>query len=168
MSGGVLLLIVLLGLALAGAGYLTGTSRISTRAVHDPVSGLFTRDAFEAVLRRESARAKRYGGQFSVIKFTSVGPVAETIVYLKHNFRDSDLIARYSSREFVVLLPETDRQGAMVCSRKLSEHCHTQSMAILTGPQEAEQPEEVVMRLHKLRSENKNELQVVFPDSDDD
>jgi hypothetical protein len=24
------------------------------------------------------------------------------------------------------------------------------------------------MRLHKLRSENKNELQVVFPDSDDD
>jgi len=141
--------LVVAGLVLAGAGYYLGAHRLQVPAVHDPVTGLFTEAAFQALLKRETARARRYGGCFSLVKFVSVAPVEETALYLKHNFRDSDIIAQLHGRQLVMLLPETDEAGARVCARKVQEHCNVRNLVFITGPEGEEKPEEVLQRLER-------------------
>lgn len=93
----------------------------------DDVTGVMTRRFFFQQAHRECARARRYGHPLSCLmvevdhyrmlcaRFSD--PTGESVLrsiatIIGQWTRDSDIIARFSESKFVVLLPETDIEGA--------------------------------------------------------
>ena len=96
-------------------------------ADHDPLTDLFNRRGFDAVLSRELSAAERYDRAGAVIsldldhfKYTndslghSVGDelIRRTGAVLAGRLRESDLLGRLGGDEFAVILPEADRAEA--------------------------------------------------------
>ncbi len=119
---------------------------ISRQASYDALTGLFNRRYLMDAMTREEARAKRRGGRFSVIicdidHFKSINDrfghlvgdqvlqvCAQTITLQlrqedsighAHQGNADDVLARYGGEEFVVLLPDTDDEGATLCAERL-------------------------------------------------
>ena len=100
----------------------------------DDVTGVMTRRFFFPQAHRECARARRYGHPLSCLmvevdhyrmlcaRFSDA--VGENVLrgvatIIGQWTRDSDIIARFSESKFVVLLPETDIDGATWAREKL-------------------------------------------------
>ncbi len=103
-------------------------------ALHDSLTGLGNRRAFEHRLTQEMNQAKRYGTPLSVLLLDvdsfkayndSFGhPAGDEILrrlsgILRSQGRDTDFFARYGGEEFIVILPLTDAAGAMVLAERL-------------------------------------------------
>lgn len=88
----------------------------------DPITDVYSKDFFEEYLKKEIEKAKRYGKKFSILLIdlndlhlvnNKYGHLAGDQVLksiaknLSNNLRDSDVIARWNSDDFVVLLSET-------------------------------------------------------------
>src|SRR3546814_772737 len=61
---------------------------------------------------------------FKAINDTYGHQVGDTVIQqvaelIRENLRDSDVAGRYGGEEFVVLLPDTDKQGAMTFAERL-------------------------------------------------
>jgi len=96
-------------------------------ANRDPLTGLLNRRVMEHVLKREFARAIRYGNSLSVAfidldDFKGVNDtyghdrgddllkhVAEQLIKIS---RETDVVARFAGDEFVVILPQTSAENA--------------------------------------------------------
>ena len=104
------------------------------RALHDPLTGLANRLAFDERCEQEMARRRRYSTPLSLMVldvdfFKRVNDtyghkagdlVLKTIAQLlKHHLRDTDFLARFGGEEFIALLPETELQGALQVAEKL-------------------------------------------------
>ena len=104
------------------------------QAVHDPLTGLYNRLAYDERVIQEFARWKRYGQAMvlmviDVDHFKNVndkyghkaGDKALLLIadQLKNNLRESDFLARYGGEEFVVLMPETELKPSMIAAEKL-------------------------------------------------
>ena len=100
----------------------------------DELTGLSNRHHFQEILGREIAQAQRYGSGFSLIladidhfkEFNeSCGHLSGDLALkqvariLLQNTRQIDLAARFGGEEFVILLPRTDRAGALAAAEKL-------------------------------------------------
>ncbi|TWU27367.1 GGDEF domain-containing protein [Bythopirellula polymerisocia] len=59
--------------------------------------------------------------------------LSEFASLLEHTARDTDIVARYSSDEFVVLMPHTSLAGAIVFSQRLLKSVSSSSSLILYG-----------------------------------
>lgn len=107
---------------------------VEALAITDPLTGLFNRRRLADVLKREWALARRYGNHLACIMIDidhfkqvndSYGHDAGDAVLkaaaraLEGSLREVDLAARYGGEEFAVLLPQTDREGALVLARRL-------------------------------------------------
>ncbi len=103
-------------------------------ALHDSLTSLGNRRAFEHRLGQEMNQAKRYGTPLSVLLLDvdsfkayndSFGhPAGDEILrrlsqILRGQGRDTDFFARYGGEEFIVILPLTDAAGAMVLAERL-------------------------------------------------
>lgn len=103
------------------------------QAIRDPVTGLYNRRFLDEVLRRELARAERYGHALSLILIDIdnfkmindryghlVGDEALRRVAkaLRENIRRVDYIFRWGGDEFCVVLPETNGPGAKEVVRR--------------------------------------------------
>ncbi len=108
--------------------------QLGTLALHDTLTGLGNRRAFEQRIAQEMNQARRYGTPLSLLLLDvdsfkayndSFGhPAGDEILrrlaaILRDQGRDTDFFARYGGEEFVVVLPLTDAEGAMVLAERL-------------------------------------------------
>ncbi len=94
----------------------------------DPLTGAANRRAYESRMKEEMDRYLRYKSMFAILIFDidhfkkvndtyghAIGDVClkEIIKRVTKLLRKSDFLARIGGEEFVVLLPETDKEGAI-------------------------------------------------------
>ena len=104
-------------------------------AITDSLTGLANRRYFDEALRKEIYRVKRSGSSLSLIMFDvdyfkrfndTYGHIAgdnclrQIGITLKSFIkREYDIVARYGGEEFVVILPETNLEGALLLAEKI-------------------------------------------------
>ena len=103
-------------------------------AIHDALTGLHNRRAFNESLERAVARQDRQGGHFALLlldidRFKKLNDtyghpagdaaLRNTAQLLTHHLRKSDLAARFGGEEFAVLLASTDGAGAHHLAEKV-------------------------------------------------
>lgn len=103
-------------------------------SVTDPLTGIYNRKRFDEELGVEIARARRYADPLTLIMFDidhfkavndSHGHAAGDLVLkeiaalVKSMIRSADVFSRWGGEEFLVLLPQTDLDGAYKMADKL-------------------------------------------------
>ena len=109
-------------------------AQLERLATVDTLTGIYNRQKFNERYEAEFSRAKRYGCNFSLIiydidHFKSVNDnyghlVGDTVLRemsanVAQQIRRSDLFARWGGEEFIILLPETNLQGAAIAAEKI-------------------------------------------------
>lgn len=110
-------------------------SKVEVLAITDPLTELFNRRHFEAVIEKEFERTKRYQhhssclmidiDRFKLINDTYGHRIGDQVLQnlaqlLKNCVRRVDTVARWGGEEFIILLPETNKEAALqVASRIL-------------------------------------------------
>src|SRR5579863_516300 len=102
----------------------------------DPVTGVFNRRYLDEVLQREVSRVERRDASLSFLKVRiedfegfeshAGGEVGEMILkdvaqVLYRNLRPTDVVVRYERNEFLVIMSETSKHGALSAVRRLLE-----------------------------------------------
>jgi len=100
----------------------------------DPISGVYTRSFFEEALHNELVRHTRRASEVAVIvlqlrrsgaALTDVQPAPALLVFvaraLKDTLRMSDVVARVESRQFAVLMPDTNPRAGLIAANRLGE-----------------------------------------------
>jgi diguanylate cyclase (GGDEF)-like protein len=145
------IVVVTVGLVLGIFLYVLGRLRDREKALErlsctDPLTGLANRREFFAAFERELARADRHGATVAVAildldHFKAINDVHGHIVgdqalvmaarVVGEGLRRVDVLARYGGEEFVVLLPDTDAEGA----RAVAERCRERlaAMPLVSG-----------------------------------
>ncbi len=115
---------------------LEANDKLEALATHDALTGAKNRRAFSEKFDEEWSRARRYGTPLSVVmldvdKFKQFNdtfghPAGDEVLkrvasVLMAAVRGTDFLARYGGEEFVVLLPNTDAEGAMILAGRLRE-----------------------------------------------
>jgi len=109
---------------------------METMASVDPLTKLLNRRAFQEVINREHASAKRMSKPFSLLLFdldrfkmlndnyghgigdqilTGISEIAQ------HTLRNSDWLSRWGGEEFLAILPDTDENGAFKIAERLRQ-----------------------------------------------
>ncbi|NOX76326.1 MAG: GGDEF domain-containing protein [Gammaproteobacteria bacterium] len=106
------------------------------QALHDPLTGLYNRLAYDERIAQEFIRWKRYQQPMALMMIDvdhfkaindryghKAGDKALTLIahQLRRHLRESDFLARFGGEEFVVLMPETELAAAQVAAEKLRE-----------------------------------------------
>jgi diguanylate cyclase (GGDEF)-like protein len=114
-------------------------------ALRDPLTGVANRAALDAALKREVSLSQRHKLPLSVLlldidKFKKINDtyghaVGDTVLQtltqgVNACIRTSDVQARYGGEEFVVVLPGTDRNGAVLLAARIRRHIETLSCEI--------------------------------------
>jgi diguanylate cyclase (GGDEF)-like protein len=109
-------------------------AQVKEMALTDAVTGLSSRHAFEHTLTTEVERAKRLDLQLSLIIFdldsfkeyndTWGHPAGDvrlkaTADLIRANLRKYDLAARFGGDEFAIIMPNTDKNGALELAKRL-------------------------------------------------
>jgi len=105
-------------------------------AIHDPLTGMLNRLAYEERITQEYSRWKRYQTPLSLLVFDidhfkrindtyghKAGDKALKLIAkcLQSNIRESDFIARFGGEEFVAIMPETTIKDALEAANKLRQ-----------------------------------------------
>jgi diguanylate cyclase (GGDEF)-like protein len=108
-------------------------NRIKKLSITDGLTGLYVYRYFQDKLEEELRRAQRYQEQLSIIVvdidgFKEVNDnhghlvgdmvLKEISQILRNVCREVDIIARYGGDEFVVILPQTDREGSFYLAER--------------------------------------------------
>lgn len=119
-----------------GIGNALSHERAQELAITDELTKCYTRRHFRECLEEEIRRAKRYKKVFSLAMFDiddfkvindRYGHVQgdkvliEMSKLVKNTLRDTDLICRYGGEEFVIVMPETGRDGAINASERIGK-----------------------------------------------
>jgi len=112
--------------------------RVEFMAVTDPLTGMFNRRRFETIVETEFIRMKRYGSPLTCLMvdidfFKEVNDefghragdqvLKDLAVIIKDSTRQVDTAARWGGEEFVILLPETDKQAGLVPANRILSAC---------------------------------------------
>ena len=123
-------------------------SQVKSLALTDALTGLANRRAFDYALESEVARVVRYGPPLSLIIIdidsfklyndTWGHPAGDARLraiadLLRANVRNPDIAARYGGEEFALLLPFTDKAGAMLLAERLRFAAEANSPHFIAG-----------------------------------
>lgn len=107
---------------------------LTYQAVHDQLTGLYNRHKIESFMNQEIARCARYGSTFSLIifdldHFKSINDrfghnegdsvLVEVASLLKASTRESEIAGRWGGEEFLVIMPETALDSALLVAERL-------------------------------------------------
>ncbi len=121
------------GSAISIARLITEIERL---AIQDHLTGAYNREAFFARAEAELVRANRFGHPVSLLMvdidhFKNINDgfghlvgdriLQQVVRRLRFMIRQVDLLARWGGDEFVILLPETNLQGAQCLAERLCE-----------------------------------------------
>jgi diguanylate cyclase (GGDEF)-like protein len=165
------------------------------RALTDGLTGLPNRRSIEDALKRMAAQSDRTGQPLGAVLFdldhfkqindmwghekgdevlAAVGATVASTV------RASDFVGRYGGEEFMLLLPDTGRNGAAQIAEKLRqaitavdvpgvERRVTASFGVAAIPEDASEPSLVVRAadraLYMAKARGRNRIETVFSDS---
>jgi len=111
-------------------------AHVKTLSETDELTGTLNRRAFLSFAARTHSLAQRYGRNYGVIMIDSDSlkktndaygheagdELLRTMVQkIQGELRQSDLLSRYGGDEFVVLLPDTDAEGALLTAERIRE-----------------------------------------------
>jgi|GEM_PF-1707738 len=131
----------LIALATLALGYLAKKNELenlnkalSYQASIDGLTGIYNRQRFETLAKQEIEISKRYKRVLSLIlidadNFKSINDthghitgdkvLREIADLISSQLRDADVFARWGGEEFIILTPETDKDGAIELAEKL-------------------------------------------------
>lgn len=113
----------------------------------DGLTEIYNRRYLEQALRRELGRTQRYGGALScvIVDLDFFKKINDTYGHVTGdevlraaarvfgiNLRNSDTLGRYGGEEFVLILPETDHDGAMILAERLRARLETSPVTLAT------------------------------------
>lgn len=106
----------------------------------DPQTGIHNRKAMEEQLEVLLSLHKQNASRFSLALFSldysgdDVDAVfGEFVELLESCARDTDVVARYSNEEFVVLMPQTSLTGAMIFSERMLRRAEGLQQCVVAG-----------------------------------
>ena len=120
------------------------SQELETLSITDRLTGLYNRMKLEEVLANELKRAHRTGQSFSIILLDidlfkdindtfghQVGDevLRELAELLLANIRQTDTVGRWGGEEFMIVCPETDREGGVILAENLRQKISTGTMA---------------------------------------
>ena len=151
-------------------------SNVKSLALTDALTTLANRRAFDYALESEVARVVRYGSPLSLIivdidsfkvyndtwgHLAGDGRLRAVADLLRANVRHPDIAARYGGEEFALLLPFTDKAGALLLAERLrfaaqtiAPHSpqngtaiagYTLSLGVASFPEDGQTPEELLL-----------------------
>jgi two-component system, cell cycle response regulator len=148
---------------------------------HDKLTGLFNKNKFDEFYEKEVKRSKRYKNDLSMILFdineyreiiemdkSSIGDIIlkEISQIMSNCIREQDISARWGGEEFLILLPQTNLEGAEIVAKKINltvfEHLFTEKQLKLTANfgvselHEEDDEKSFMSRVNKLLFESKN------------
>ena len=121
-------------LTLLASSFQSMHARLAEQVGSDALTGCLNRRALEARLRADLRSARRRGSSVAVaavdldffkeINDTHGHPVGDVVLQqvasiMKTTARDTDAVARYGGDEFVVVMPDTGWQGALMFADRL-------------------------------------------------
>lgn len=133
---------ILLALALAEQVRFNQRARQTAEAAArvDPLTGLANRRGFEATASTLWATSQRHERPLSVLmidldNFKAINdrhghPLGDELLrriarLMQANWRDTDVLARWGGEEFIVLMPDTDLDGACAVAERFRAACRT-------------------------------------------
>jgi diguanylate cyclase (GGDEF)-like protein len=160
----------------------------------DPLTGVGTRRVLENVLKAECARSERYQRCFALAivdidKFKQINDNAghaagdlalkKIAKLMRKTARETDMIiARYGGDEFVIVMPETDIEGAQILLERISQQVRELSIPGVSNPTiscgltewnsaPAETPEAIMKRadsaLYKAKRAGRDRIVATIP-----
>ncbi len=126
----------LLGMMALALDHALALQQAEALSVTDDLTGLHNSRYLKDALHREAKRAVRYGRSLSVLfidldGFKAVNDthghlcgsraLVEAGEVIRTCARESDVVARYGGDEFVVVLPDTASEGAVVVARRMRD-----------------------------------------------
>ncbi len=167
-------------------------------ATLDPLTGLASEGTFRTAVSNELRRSRRYELNAAVVLFDldefaalndRLGPLVadrilrEASILLGNKVRDIDLVARCRSDELVLLLSETDRNGALLvadrCRTAIEQFFATDSASrpatnltvsggVAAYPEDAQTPEQLLVcaaqALYQAKAAGKNLIELHQPE----
>jgi diguanylate cyclase (GGDEF)-like protein len=140
-----MLLSAWLGGALANLRLATGAERL---AVTDEVTDVYNQRFLKAAVQREMRRASRFAQELSVVVIDTDRIdeltvehgdlqvsvlLRELATVLGQQVRGFDLMGRYGDTGFVLVLPQTNRAGAMEAGERMREAVASHAFSVAAG-----------------------------------
>ena len=122
--------------------------KVNELSLTDELTGLYNRRKMDEVIELEFNKAKRYGNSLSIMildidHFKRIndfyGHKTGDIVLskiggiLNRNIRTIDTAVRYGGEEFVIILPQTDFNGAVISAKKIKNLIRKQNFTQIQG-----------------------------------
>lgn len=166
--------------------------RISELVITDDLTGLYNGRHLHALLDEEIERVKRFGGKMSLIfidldffkkindtrgHLVGSRTLAEVGQLISNNVRKICKAARYGGDEFVIILPNTGKSGAMTLATKLCELFReydfrddegeafklTASFGLATYPEDAKSKDDLIrladQAMYRVKESSRNAVQ---------
>ena len=135
-------------ITMVGRAYNRVASQLAALVLTDPLSGCHNRRGFDQQLEREISRATRHGTHLALIAldvdaFKAINDnhghlagdavIREVGALLRDLVRTSDVVARTGGDEFMLLLPETEQEGAFRLATRVREAVASREFAGVRG-----------------------------------